>query len=360
MNPAVHLSGLRKAYRGTAVLTGVDLDLASGQLTALLGRSGSGKTTLLRIVAGFERPDSGSVVIGGRTVDGLPAERRRIGYVTQDGDLFPHLTVAGNITFGLPWRQRRARHRVPELLELVGLDPRHAGRLPHALSGGEQQRVALARALAPDPDILLLDEPFSALDAELRASTRRAVADTLRATGTTTLLVTHDQAEAMTLASRVALLRDGVIRQQGTPQDLYLRPADHEVAAFAGDLTAIPATFRGDMADTPLGPVALPTVRDGQGLVLVRPEQIEAVDSGAEAVVVAVEFQGTTGLVGLACAGERLTARWPAHLLVAQGARVRIRVRGPAIVTSSPATAEILNGGHRPGRPAPASATEAS
>jgi len=329
------VKALRKAFGDSVVLAGVDLDLPAGELTALLGRSGSGKTTLLRIVAGFDRPDAGTVVIGGRPVTTLAPEKRRLGYVTQDGNLFPHLSVAGNITFGLPWRQRRAKHRVAELLELVGLDARYAGRRPHSLSGGEQQRVALARALAPGPDILLLDEPFSALDAELRGSTRRSVAATLRATGTTALLVTHDQAEAMSLAARVAVLRDGVIRQEGTPRDLYLRPVDRDIAGFVGDLAAVPATFDGDTAATPLGPVALRTARQGTGEVLLRPEQIELADGGAAALVTAVEFHGSSGIAHVTSGGCAVTVRCPAHLLPVPGAEVRLRVRGTAVLVAS-------------------------
>ncbi|GIF45851.1 iron(III) transport system ATP-binding protein [Asanoa ferruginea] len=330
------VKALRKSFGDTVVLAGVDLDLPSGELTALLGRSGSGKTTLLRIVAGFDRPDAGTVVIGGRPVTALAPEKRRLGYVTQDGNLFPHLTVAGNITFGLPWRQRRARHRVGELLELVGLDARYAGRRPHSLSGGEQQRVALARALAPGPDLLLLDEPFSALDAELRGSTRRAVAATLRATGTTALLVTHDQAEAMSLAARVAVLRDGVIRQEGTPRDLYLRPVDRDIAGFVGDLATVPATFDGGTAQTPIGPVELRTAAEhGAGEVLLRPEQIELTDDGATALVTAVEFHGSSGIAHVISGDCAVTVRCPAHLLPAPGAEVKLRVRGTALLVAS-------------------------
>ncbi len=217
----LRVTGVRKSYGPVPVLHSIDLVVPAGSLTAVLGRSGCGKTTLLRLVAGFDRPDGGTIAIAGREVAGpggvLTPEERRIGYVTQEGNLFPHLTVAANVAFGLPRRARRERHRVPEMLELVGLDPRYGARYPHELSGGQQQRVALARALAPEPGILLLDEPFSSLDVELRESTRHAVAAALAAAGTTTVLVTHDQAEALSLASRVAVMRDGAIVQEAAP-----------------------------------------------------------------------------------------------------------------------------------------------
>ncbi|GAA1858637.1 ABC transporter ATP-binding protein [Asanoa iriomotensis] len=334
MSDRLRVSGLSKAFGAVPVLTGIDLEVPAGGLTALLGRSGSGKTTLLRIIAGFGRADAGEVRVGDRDVTGMPSERRRIGYVTQDGNLFPHLTVAGNVTFGLPWRARRRRHRVEELLELVGLDPSYAGRLPHSLSGGEQQRVALARALAPEPDILLLDEPFSALDAELRSSTRRAVAATLRATRTTALLVTHDQSEAMSLADRVAVLRDGVVRQEGTARDVYLHPVDLDVAGFVGEIVDLPATFAGATAATPLGPVALREHAVGSGLAHVRPEQIEPAEDGTEAEVTDVELHGGFGVVRAKCGPVQVTARWPTHLLPQPGSVVRVRVRGAAVLAS--------------------------
>jgi len=339
----LRVAGLVKSFGATPVLRGVDLTVGAGALTALVGRSGCGKTTLLRIVAGFDRPDAGTVAIGGRTVAGLPPERRRIGYVTQEGNLFPHLNVAANISFGLPWRERRDRHRVAALLELVGLDPRYARRPPHQLSGGEQQRVALARALAPGPDVVLLDEPFSALDAELRGSTRRAVSAALAATGTTTVLVTHDQAEALSLASRVAVLRDGVIVQEDTPTGLYLRPADPGVAAFVGDVVTLPAALKGDLAETALGRIPLTRPAHGDGTVLVRPEQIEITPAAAgyvDAVTGDVEFRGDDGLVRLRVESPdgplQLVARCPAHRLPSPGERVGLRLTGPAIHTTNP------------------------
>src|SRR5580692_10367184 len=231
------VTGLHKAFGDHPVLTGLDLEVPAGSLTAILGPSGSGKTTLLRVLAGFERGDAGTVTIGGSVVDGpdahLAPERRQIGYVPQEGALFPHLTVAANVGFGLPSRQRRGP-RTAELLAMVGLTGM-GRRYPHQLSGGQQQRVALARALAIRPEVVLLDEPFASLDAHMRASVRADVQQICRAAGTTAILVTHDQDEALSMADRVAVLRDGRIVQYAAPQDLYMLPADPALARFIGD-----------------------------------------------------------------------------------------------------------------------------
>ena len=322
----VRITGVGKAYGGLRVLDGIELSVPAGTLTAVLGPSGGGKTTLLRLIAGFDRPDGGTVTIGGRDVAGpgfaLAPEERRIGYVTQEGNLFPHLTVAANITFGLPRRARRARDRVAELLELVGLEPAHARRRPDELSGGQQQRVALARALAPRPGVLLLDEPFSSLDSELRQVTRRAVATALEVSGTTTILVTHDQAEALSMAARIAVMRDGRIVQEATPAELYRNPVDRAVAGFVGDVVALPAT------------------------VLVRPEQIEvgaadgapgqaSAPAGVAAMVTGIEFYGHDALVRLSLAGPAgrpVIARCPGHRLPAVDDQVRLVVHGPVAV----------------------------
>ena len=275
------VQGLHKAFGSHPVLTGVDLTVPAGSLTAILGPSGSGKTTLLRVLAGFERADSGTVQIGNMVVDGpaahIPPEKRRIGYVPQEGSLFPHLTVTDNVGFGLPPRQRRGP-RTSELLETVGL----AGlgqRYPHQLSGGQQQRVALARALAIEPTVVLLDEPFASLDTHLRASVRADVQRIFRASGTTAVLVTHDQSEALSVADRVAVLNDGTIAQCAAPQDLYSRPADAAVARFIGEANLVAGLFDGDSADTPLGRLPFdPAARPASGgpvTVLIRPEQIE-------------------------------------------------------------------------------------
>jgi len=247
---------LSKAFGGRPVLRGVDLDVPAGSLIAVLGSSGSGKTTLLRLVCGFERADSGVVTIDGQVVTGAgvhaPPEKRRIGYVAQEGSLFPHLTVFDNVAFGLPRSERRDRARIEALLTSVGLPAAYAGRAPHQLSGGEQQRVALARALAPSPKLVLLDEPFSSLDAALRVETRQAVANALAASGATALLVTHDQSEALAMGSEVAVLRDGLFAQIARPETLYRQPVDVAMARFVGEAVILPGwglLYTSDAAD---------------------------------------------------------------------------------------------------------------
>jgi iron(III) transport system ATP-binding protein len=298
MTGGLHVTGLYKAFGSQPVLRGLDLDVPEGSLTAILGASGSGKTTLLRLLAGFERPDRGIISVGGRIVDDgrlhLAPQGRGIGYVPQEGALFPHLTVAANIGFGLPRRRRRVR--VAELVELTGLGEL-TGRYPHQLSGGQQQRVALARALAPRPSLMLLDEPFSSLDAALRASVRSEVADVLATAGTTALLVTHDQDEALSMADRVAVLRHGRFVQAGSPDDIYTRPADPEVAAFVGDANLLPGVADGGGAQTALGHLVLtapPPPGAGRLLVLVRPEHIAVFGSDAIA-----ESGGVAGVAGV-------------------------------------------------------------
>jgi iron(III) transport system ATP-binding protein len=286
------VSGLYKAFGTHRVLSGLNLEVPAGSLTAILGPSGSGKTTLLRVLAGFERADAGTVTIGAAVADGpgvhLPPERRRIGYVPQEGSLFPHLSVEANVGFGLARRDRRGP-RTAELLDAVGLAG-FARRYPHQLSGGQQQRVALARALAIRPEIVLLDEPFASLDAHLRASVRADVQQLLREAGTTAVLVTHDQDEALSTADLVAVLRDGTIAQCDAPQDLYARPIDADMARFIGDANLVEGVLDGGAVDTLLGRLAVepgagwgagPPPAHGPVTVLVRPEQVELGVGGA-------------------------------------------------------------------------------
>ncbi|HKI13502.1 MAG TPA: ABC transporter ATP-binding protein, partial [Roseiarcus sp.] len=275
----MRIAGLTKSFRGAPILRGVDLVVPSGALFAILGASGSGKTTLLRLLGGFERADSGVIEIGGRQVSGpgvhVPPERRQVGYVAQEGSLFPHLSVAANVVFGLARSQRRDRLKAEALLESVGLPASYASRGPHELSGGEQQRVALARALAPRPKLVLLDEPFSALDAALRIETREAVAAILEAAGATALLVTHDQSEALSMGRQVAVLRDGVLAQVAAPEKLYRQPADADLAQFVGEAVLLPGLVAGGFATCALGRLELAmSVPDGPVEVMVRPEQI--------------------------------------------------------------------------------------
>ena len=255
------VTGVHKSYGDTVALDGVDLDVPAGGLTAVLGPSGCGKTTLLRCVAGFERIDAGSIAVHGERIAGagahVPPHRRRIAVVPQDGALFPHLSVAANVGYGLDRAARRAG-RVDEVLALVGL-PEYGHRMPHQLSGGQQQRVAVARALAPRPPLVLLDEPFSALDAGLRAALRSDVRQALRADGATAVLVTHDQGEALSMADHVAVMHAGRIVQSGSPTAVYREPVNPWVAAFVGEAVLLPAAIDGPVAVTPLGRLALPS-----------------------------------------------------------------------------------------------------
>lgn len=281
----LQISNVRKSFGSTEVLKGVDLDVVQGRTTAIVGPSGSGKTTLLRLIAGFSAPDSGRIALGGKEVAGPsqwnPAHKRSVGYVAQDGALFPHLSVGANIAFGLPLRGKAASVRVGELLEMVSMDASYAKRRPHQLSGGQQQRVALARALARQPELMLLDEPFSALDAGLRVATRRAVSQTLKQAGVTAILVTHDQAEALSFADQVAVMRDGKLAQIGSPFVVYTRPSDRATAEFLGDAVIIEAWMEGSLALCSLGgiPVRRPPVQ-GKVHLMLRPEQIRIANGG--------------------------------------------------------------------------------
>jgi iron(III) transport system ATP-binding protein len=321
---AIAVEDLHKSYGGTPVLIGLSLGVAAGSFVAVLGASGSGKTTLLRVLAGFEGADRGRVELGGNVVDDgvrrAPPEQRRVGYVPQEGALFPHLSVAANVAFGLP-RQRRSSAWRGARLERAGL-PAPPPPRPHQLSGGQQQRVALARALAIDPAIVLLDEPFAALDPELRATTRADVKAALAAVGATAVLVTHDQDEALSLADEVAILAGGRIVQAGAPQRIYRAPADSDIARFLGDANLLPARINGSHAETDLGVLRLtasqPEGADAQGMVLIRPEEVCLCGEGEcqgllTARVEAIEYYGHDARVTLSVEGRapglRLLAR---------------------------------------------------
>jgi iron(III) transport system ATP-binding protein len=349
-----------KSFGAGPVLAGVDLHVPSGSLTALLGPSGCGKTTLLRLIAGFDDADSGTVTVGGRVVAGagrpVPARRRGIGFVPQEGGLFPHLSVAANVTFGLPRRQRRDAATARELLDLVGLDAGLAGRSPHQLSGGQQQRVALARALAPRPSLVLLDEPFSSLDAALREETRRAVAAAIRAAGATAVLVTHDQAEALSMADQVAVMRDGRLVQLADPQTLYRQPGDLDIAAFVGDAVILDAEVRGGVAHCALGEVALDqAAEDGAARILLRPEQLHLGAPGRPGVtarVRGVDFYGHDARLLLDLPGGRtVTARRDGSDLPTDGQDVVVTVVGGALTFPVGSTPSVAAGpvaaGHR-------------
>jgi iron(III) transport system ATP-binding protein len=284
--PVVEVRGLAKTYprpEHVAVLD-LDLDVAAGEILCLLGPSGCGKTTLLRLIAGFEVPDRGTVTLGGRVVAGedtwVQADKRRIGFVFQDYALFPHLTVVQNVAFGLRTGSRAQRlEQARAVLDLVGLTI-FATRYPHQLSGGQQQRVALARALAPAPTVLLLDEPFSNLDAALRGSTRDEVRQILKRTNTTTILVTHDQEEAMTFSDRIAVMRAGRLEQAGSAEAVYARPRTAFVASFLGRTNLLRGEGHGTVARTPLGDLALARPAHGQVLLSLRPESLHFRNDG--------------------------------------------------------------------------------
>ena len=366
MTTSLELQAIRKHYGPVQALGGVDLSVAPGSRTAIVGPSGSGKTTLLRIIAGFEAPDAGRVTLGGRQLadgpDAVPAHERGIGYVPQDGALFPHLTIEGNVGFGLPRNTPRRAERIAELMDMVALDTAMLARRPHELSGGQQQRVALARALAQRPRLMLLDEPFSALDTGLRASTRKAVAQLLGAAGITTILVTHDQAEALSFADQVAVMRGGLLVQAGRPLDLYLRPRDAAVAGFLGDSIVLPAQLAGGWADCALGRIAVnDSGRQGPAQIMLRPEQLQVAEVPAEAAaqgsqgeacygaVTDTDFGGSVCVLsvrllrGSGAAAAAPASGWDEPLLVhstgmhapAPGAMVRITVAGQAHVFSA-------------------------
>jgi iron(III) transport system ATP-binding protein len=307
---AVRLRGVTKSFGATDAVREVTLDIEHGELMAVLGPSGCGKTTLLRLIAGFEKPDSGCVNVGADVVAGpgrfVPPEKRRVGMVFQDYALFPHLTVEANIAFGLARRPREERDGLTRrTLELVGLQHRAASH-PHELSGGERQRVALARALAPEPELVLLDEPFSSLDATLRAGLRREVELILRDAEATALLVTHDQEEALSLADRLALMRDGRIVQVGAPQQVYAQPATRWAAQFVGEVNVLPGVARGAGVHTELGGFDLGAPASGPVHVAVRPEQLELrADAAGNAEIVAREFRGHDVLYRLRHEGGR-------------------------------------------------------
>jgi len=341
--PVVSIKKITKSYGATPVLTGIDFSLQAGSITTLLGPSGCGKTTLLRIIAGFERPDSGSVeILGRRVVDvdsWVPPHRRGIGYVPQEGALFPHLSVAGNIGFGLDKIGRMAG-KIEQLLELIGLSGL-GSRMPHELSGGQQQRVALARALANTPAIVLLDEPFNALDAHLRRALCADVRHIIHQSGAAAILVTHDRDEAFSLADRIAVIRGGQVVQSGVPADLYSNPGDIDTAQLVGSTLCLSATLAGGRALTSLGSLAVRNpghVADGPVTVMLRPEQIVPTETGA-GLVVRVKRAAAVGpltWLDLVQTTHGVEFMFPACWLAATppviGSTLEVRVAGDALV----------------------------
>ena len=336
----VQILDVTKSFGATTVLDGITLDVAAGSVTAILGPSGCGKSTLLRILAGFEEPDGGTVRIEGATVadrnTAVPAHRRRVGLMPQEGALFPHHDVAGNITFGLGRMSPSLRAtEVARWLDIVGLQG-FADARPHQLSGGQQQRVALARALAAQPRVMLLDEPFASLDTGLRVRVREDITAILRKSGTTAILVTHDQAEALSLADQVAVLLDGRIAQRGTPADVYRRPTSLEVARFVGSTIEIDGHVAGDAVTSPLGThPCTDAVPDGPVTVVIRPEQATCVaEAGdtANAVVIGHRFYGPQTVVRVRLDdGTVLELQEVGHSGTAVGESVRVQIHGKVL-----------------------------
>ena len=333
--PAVQVEGLVKHFGRVRAVDGMDFTVPPGRILALLGPSGCGKTTALRLIAGLERPDAGRIVLDGQVVADertyVPPERRRVGMVFQDYALFPHLRVADNIGFGLPRGPARAQ-RVEALLAQVGLNGL-GQRWPHELSGGQQQRVALARALAPQPRVLLLDEPFSNLDAELRVRVRTEMRTILRAAGVTAIFVTHDRDEALSLADEVAVVNGGRILQRAAPELLYRFPVSPTVALAVGDADFLEGVAQGTTAVCELGSVPLAAAAEGAVTLLFRPEGLTLQpDDAGPGVVVAREFFGHDQVVTVRLpSGTLLRVRLLPDEPVAQHQRVAMRPRVPVV-----------------------------
>jgi len=351
----VRMEGLSRRYGAVVALDGFDLTVQAGELVALLGPSGCGKTTTLRLLAGLEDADAGTITVGGSDVTGLPASKRDMGMVFQAYSLFPHMTVRQNVSFGLRLRRvgsAQRDRRALEMLELVGLSSQ-ADRYPHQISGGQQQRVALARALAIEPQVLLLDEPLSALDAKVRAQLRDEIRRIQLDVGITTLFVTHDQEEALAIADRVGVMREGHIEQLAPPVDVYSRPSTSFVAEFVGLTNRLPGTVSGSTVtvrgrDLPLVDLSTP---GGTVTALVRPEAVTlAPDSGGPAssgpltgTVIASTFLGATSRVtvdlgDLTIMAQLSTADAAEH---PAGSRVSLTIRPDPVLVSVDAPADV-------------------
>ena len=333
---AVQLTGLRRTYGALNALDHFTLHIAPGELVALLGPSGCGKTTALRCLAGLEDPDSGRIEVGGRDITSVPTSRRDMGMVFQAYSLFPHMTARQNVEFGLQLRKRSTqerRTRAADMLDLVGLSDQ-ADKYAHQMSGGQQQRVALARALAIEPQVLLLDEPLSALDAKVRTQLRDEIRRIQLTVGTTTLFVTHDQEEALAVADRVGVMRAGHLEQLAAPEELYARPTTEFVADFVGLTNRLPGTAVDGHADVLGGRVPLldGSATSGEVVVLVRPEGIDiAADPAGDATVLSGSFLGAHGRVTAETTdGHHVVVQVPSSAVAAYppGTRVRLTARG--------------------------------
>jgi iron(III) transport system ATP-binding protein len=341
------LTGVTKRYvaGGAPAVADLSLAIGHGEILALLGPSGCGKTTTLRLIAGFETPDTGEIVIGDRTVASaggatmMPPEDRSVGVVFQDYALFPHLTIAENVGFGLDrWPRAARRMRVRDTLDLVGLAA-YTDRYPHELSGGQQQRVAVARALAPAPSVVLLDEPFSNLDADLRAQMRDEVEKILRSTATTAVFVTHDQEEAFTIADLVGVLNAGRLEQVGPPETIYHHPATPFVAAFVGAADFLPGIVTTAGVVTEIGTFANETGRPlGEKVrVMIRPDDVTfAPRTDGDAVIVRRYFRGSENLYCLGLpSGNQVHSSQPSSATFTAGTRVRPEAHVLHVITFS-------------------------
>ncbi len=333
--PRIAVEALSRRYGAVTAIDQISLEVAEGEIVCLLGPSGSGKSTLLRVMAGIERPSVGRVLLDGVEVAGprtfVEPERRRVGMVFQDYALFPHLTVAANVAFGLRGQSRSdVESTIGALLDRLGLR-RYATSYPHMLSGGEQQRVALARALAPSPRVLLMDEPFSSLDRRLREDVRQHTMTLLRETRTTTVFVTHDPDEALRLADRIALLKDGRLVQCGGPEELYSRPATRFAARFFGDINELGGMCRSGRVETAFGSFEATDIREGATVgVCIRPEHLSlsARPTGLAARVLRTEFVGEIDHLSLSVPGvdAPIAVRAFGRTRLAPGDRVHVHV----------------------------------
>jgi iron(III) transport system ATP-binding protein len=334
MKKTVVCLDLKKSFDGSPVVQGLSSSVAPREILALLGASGCGKTTTLRLIAGFERLDAGHIEVAGRLVANERAytspEKRRVGVVFQDYAIFPHLSVAQNVAFGLGRGQQKSQ-RVAEILSLVGLDGNEE-KMPHHLSGGQQQRVALARALAPQPDVLLLDEPFSNLDSGLRGAVRYEVRDLLKKSGTTAVFVTHDQEEALAMGDEVAVMENGRIEEIGAPEAIFHRPQTRFVAEFMGQTDFIPGTITNRGIETQLGllPQALNLPLSTQIEIAIRPDDVQlTADEKGDGTILSRQFIGIANIYRVGWPDGTIVHSWAAHTTnLSEGTTVRVKLGG--------------------------------
>lgn len=341
----IHLKNITKYYGNTRILEDIGFTLAKGKITVLLGNSGSGKTTLLRMIAGFEKPDSGSIYLNGRCVAAervwVRPHQRGIGFVPQDGLLFPHLTVAKNIALGLS-RKGNSGNQIDDMLQLIDM-PGMGQRYPHELSGGQQQRVALARAMATQPALILLDEPFSALDSQLRRNLCADVRNIIKTQGASAIMVTHDRDEAFSVGDDIAIIENGKIVQHDSPPSLYLNPVSREAAQLTGPAVFMPATLSCGYVQTPVGsfPARNPwSAAEGPVEIMLRPEQLVPASAGeCGSFRARVERAATVGpntwldlLHTHNAHTRRLSACWPGVMPPSTGSDLTIAIKGDILV----------------------------